>query len=374
MQTGIIYIQRDKLQVYSPMLPTVAEFRFIPEIIRDLEVLNKEQFLELLKTFIITTKISPGECIIIIGDNASFIKDFPLPQTATHQPNLTKRDEVQEQAQKFIDHVPFEEVGGTIFPLPQGMRAYATNKELYEIVQEAFTTQRFVISRVAPGFILGDHFSAQPTLDGAIIAAVTVQSELIKQYNLLQVSKKTFQEAPPSLSQNSADLPPDTYIEMPTSKPDKKRLLLLGSVFGVLVLILILMIVLNSMHVFGQLPVSFFAKQTSPVAQIETGVLGVESKVIEPAIQIITITSTKEKGAQLQQLLEEVGIKHVQQETHPAAATAKSMLILSSAISEDLQKQILIATQKFVPGILVSFRAEHPFAATVVLANEIDLF
>ena len=128
-KTGIIFLQKDKFQLYSPYLSNILEFRFVLEISLDFDLYNKPVFENLLKTFVVNNKVPAGNFIIVIADNASFVKDFVITQTPSTASTL---EDLQSQANEFIEHVPFEEVAGKTYPLTNGIRAYATNKEMFE--------------------------------------------------------------------------------------------------------------------------------------------------------------------------------------------------------------------------------------------------
>ena len=108
--------------MYVPALPSLLEFHFVPKIIRDLDIVDHNLFEDLLSVFLTTNKVPQGDISIVIGENASFIKDFSGTDQAT----------LQKQAKEFIQHVPFDVVAGTTFMLSNGLRAYATNKDLYD--------------------------------------------------------------------------------------------------------------------------------------------------------------------------------------------------------------------------------------------------
>src|SRR5438876_2132553 len=102
-KTGVIYLQKEKFQIYSPYLPNILEFRFVPELIHDFDLVNKELLENLLKVFILNNKLPASGIIIVIADNASFIQDFtsPVPTQPTATPPPTLED-LQNQANQYI--------------------------------------------------------------------------------------------------------------------------------------------------------------------------------------------------------------------------------------------------------------------------------
>ncbi|HEX8932440.1 MAG TPA: hypothetical protein VF810_04755, partial [Patescibacteria group bacterium] len=64
-KTGIIFLQRDKLQIYSPFLPNVLEFRFVPELIRDFDLINRELLENLIKVFLVNNKLPASNMVMV---------------------------------------------------------------------------------------------------------------------------------------------------------------------------------------------------------------------------------------------------------------------------------------------------------------------
>lgn len=77
-KTGVIYLLKDRFQFYSPFLRQVVELKFTPQMVSDLDVLNAELLEEQIKVFVTNGKIPPSSLIIVLADNAYFVKDFAL--------------------------------------------------------------------------------------------------------------------------------------------------------------------------------------------------------------------------------------------------------------------------------------------------------
>lgn len=234
-QIGIIYILRDKFQIYIPNHPSILEFRFLPEFIRDLDIVNKELLLSLLNLFITNNKIPQTSYIIIIADSASFIKDFLIPP----QPTL---EEAKKQSNEFLEHIPFEEVSSKTIVLPNGIRTYATNKDLYEVVREFLIKINSEVISVLPATIIGP--GLHPSLDTSGINTILEKYPDLKEYNL--TTQPIFQ---PTIdkTENTTTPEPSTEIEteLPTEtkdtkKQDKKTTTILIAVFVVLLIILVI--------------------------------------------------------------------------------------------------------------------------------------
>lgn len=229
-QVGVIYIIREGFQIYTPGLPSILEFRFVPEIVRDLDVVNKELLSNLLKIFISNNNIPKSSFIIVIADSASIIKDFITPPPA--DPQVQQSPQIQEQANEFLEHMPFEEVSSKSFPVDNGIRVYGTNKELYESVKDAFVQEGFEILMVLPAITMGTEISTKTALDADVINNIVKKEPLLKEFNLL---KQTSQPV-----QTEENVIENTEPVKQEKKSDKKKTILLSGVFVVLIIVLII--------------------------------------------------------------------------------------------------------------------------------------
>lgn len=270
--TGVIYLQRDKFQIYTSLQANPIEFRFVPDIVRDMDVVNKDLFENIVKIFIQTNKIPPSNLTIVLSDTVCFVNDILLPDKATEQtpaqpqsPDQKKtqdaedKKEIDHQEEIFLDHVPFESVASTRFPLQKGIRIYATNEELFDEIITTFEKEGFTTDSVLPGALFGNNINILPTLTPIAANLIIQNSPALKQYNLLsQQTHESEKIEPATQPEEGTDLPK----EKPKPKTDKKRLIVLGSVFGVLIIILIVVYISSTQNASTQ------AQQ--PVSSVET--------------------------------------------------------------------------------------------------------
>jgi hypothetical protein len=234
--TGIILLHKEKFDFYSPLFGKIVEFKFVPEIIRDFDVANSELLENLIKLFVESNKIPKSELIIVISDNASFIKDiFPT------NPAGQKQD-IKEETDKFIDSVPFDEVASMTFPMPQGTKVWATNKGLFEVLANAFDKNGFKVTAVLPGILFGNVVGSGNVLDPVTVNTINQKLESIKaEHNFLTqkpvvpVIKK--EEMTTTTVQNI-----NNVVEVEgeaNKKPDKKRLVAMIGIFVFLLIVLV---------------------------------------------------------------------------------------------------------------------------------------
>lgn len=273
---GIIYLQRDKFDIYTTLLPNILEFKFVPEIIRDLEIINKDFFGGILKLFIETNNIQPCNMTIVLADNVCFIKDFarainpvqpPDPQDHKdkHEADKQSDEELEKTIGEFLEHIPFEEVGSKRQDIQNGVRVFASNQEMYESIKSAFELHGFSIDAVIPGAVYNGDIGNLPVLNPAAISEITLASQGMKKYNFL-IQPIHAQEKIEIVNESAADK--ETALSSEPSKPknDNKRVILLSSVFGFLIIVLVVVYYFSN----SAPPTSVSSNASHPVSSVET--------------------------------------------------------------------------------------------------------
>ncbi len=259
-EAGVIYLQKDKFDFYTPLLGKIIEFRFVPEIVKDLDVINPELFEDLIKLFIANNKIPACGITMILADNASFIKDFLLTDIPPQLPEQTPNQEnsvvsiprltpevLKEQVGFFLEHVPFDDVASETYSLSNGTKVWATNRELYETIAGAFEKQGFQIKAVLPGLVFEGNIGSKEILDIAMSNMVLQKFDSLRQHNLL-----TEKQIEPQIKENTENKQVkknevaqeiiDT-TDQPKPGTNKKRLVLLVIVFVLLIGVLVVLFI-----------------------------------------------------------------------------------------------------------------------------------
>ncbi len=271
--TGVIYLLRDKFQIYTALQPNVLEFHFVPDIVRDLDVVNKELFENIIKIFIESNKILPCSFIIALADNVCFIKDFAQPDrrpvlaVATKESQVQKqtqekeedesKNELKKQKEEFLDHIPFEIVASKEFQLQNGERIIATNQELIDAIKTTFEKNGFSIDFVIPGGLYGSNISSQPVLTPAAANLILQLTPTLKQYNLLVQSTHE-----PEKNESEIDETETQEVQKP--KTDKKRIIIMSGVFGILIIVLIVVYMSSNTNSAST------TTATQPVSSVQT--------------------------------------------------------------------------------------------------------
>ena len=179
LPTGILFIDNNRIDVYTSAKNAVISLDFTQEIIRYSEVLDQEKLHLQVKSFIETNKLTPSSLIVVLAKNILFQKDFPKDQETEEQQQL--------QAQDFIDNVPFESVGSKIVPLEKGIRVIAANADLYESIMSTFQQSGFSIQSLLPITLYGDDIQIE-RLTTESEKIFSGKSESLRKYSLISDS------------------------------------------------------------------------------------------------------------------------------------------------------------------------------------------
>lgn len=382
-KTGVLYLQKDKFQLYSPNLGNILEFRFVPEIVQDLDVVNKELFESVVKLFITNGKIQPLNLLIVLADNTLFIKDFAVtlpqpakaqnPKDAQKQPVLDEhaQKELHEHVKKFVDHVPFEEIASTTIPLKNGMRAVAANADLFNGIKSAFEKQGFAVESVIPGFLYGNNLSAQPAINGQIANLFIQKAGAFKQNNLLLKPVEPVSEK--KKEGDESDSGDYEIIEEP-AKPqaDKKRLYLMVGVLGILLVVLVIVYMMS-------------AQSTPPKKKIRNTAIPTKTAVSSPGptvvlagtvspqdvkdltVQIVT-SSTSSSTATFRDALTKFGFKSVSLLTQ-GVSSSQTLVTFTPDVEAITRNAILEQLRKITTNFTVQEKSDAAFDISIILGK-----
>ncbi len=380
-KTGILYLQKDKLQLYSPFLGSVLEFRFVPEIIRDLDVVNLDLLGSLIKVFVTNGKVPPSNLIVILCDNAYFVKDFIYPAPATPQKNVPQRavtqkitlEDLQKQADVFIEHVPYDNVVSKTLPLKNGIKVCAVNQDLFESIKMVFEALGFTVEVVLPGVVLGDNLSSRPALDGAMVNITLQRINSLKQYNLL--AQKTFQPESVRKTEIVDDTTQVTEVEQ-NKKPNKKRLYaMVGILFTLLIVLVIVYIQSQAPPSPPQQPVQAApipdVKQASTInTSISTeGTINPATQTQNLSVQIVNAAGSEVAAQNLQTQLKKFSFKSIILQTQSSIGTSVTVIAFSGNVTQGVRNSVLEEARKIKPDITVQERQDAPVDITIILGK-----
>lgn len=379
-KTGIIYLQRDKFQVYSPYLPSVLEFRFVPELIRDFDLVNKELFENLLKVFLGNNKVPPSSMVIIVADGASFMKDFvspppPPPSSNPQQPQIQTPpptlEDLQNQAKEYLEHIPYESVASKIFPLATGVRAYATNQEIYDVLKIILEKHGFIVSIVLPGFIFGPNLSNRPSLDGPSISEILQKLSAVQGYNLLRETIAT--SAPESTLKEEPEEKESSVPEEASAseKPENKKVILAVAISAIAFIVLVTGIIIYSQ--FQERPYKP-PPAPRPTAVAPTTIPQVSQpaenqSVADLTVQITGSASQASASAALRSALTPLGFKSIVPQVQAGLGSAQDLLIFSQRVSASVRTTVSDIVKQTLPDVVVQERADSAADIVVILGE-----
>jgi Tfp pilus assembly PilM family ATPase len=179
LPTAVLFIDSNRIDAYNFAKNIVVSLDFPQEIIRYTEILDREKLHMMVKSLIETNKITPSSLIVILAKNILFTKDFAKDQKTEEQLDL--------QAQEFIDNVPFESVGSKIVPLEKGIRVIAANADLYESIMSTFQQAGFSIQSLLPITLFGEDIQIE-RLTTESEKIFSQKSESLRKYSLVSDS------------------------------------------------------------------------------------------------------------------------------------------------------------------------------------------
>ncbi len=144
-QFTVVDLSRSQLTICSTSSNGPSGFKFPPEVIKDLEVVNPSQLETLIKAFIAKHQLPPTPLIIILAPDAYFEKDLTGSES-----------ERVAQVQEFLDAVPLLSASFKVFKMQDSQRLIVINRHLYESVKRSFEEQGFKVVAVTPAAVLAD--------------------------------------------------------------------------------------------------------------------------------------------------------------------------------------------------------------------------
>jgi hypothetical protein len=382
---GIIYLQKDRFQLFSPFLRQVVEFRFVPEIVRDSDVINPELLESLIKVFVTNTKIPPSNLSIVLADNAYFVKDFVLPpQPKTpqqaQQPQITM-ETLNVMSMDFIEHVPFESVVSKSIPLKDGIRVCAVNKDFFDAIKNSFAKLGFTIDGVYPGFVLGNNLSAKPVLDNVLVSSFFQKVGTLKQYDLLQ--QEVYKPEAREGTETSVEVELEDFEEK-NKKPDKKRLYMMVGVLGLLVIVLVVVYIQSQNQpppLPPQQPTANTQAAPPPAAAVDTAPIVTEAIVTSPNISstsvtasnlAVQITNTGNSTADAQTLREafsKFSFKTLTVGNDSNSSTSTTVVTFSSNVNQQVRNAVLEEMRKVKTNVTVQERQTGEYDITIILGQ-----
>ena len=370
LKTDVLYLQKDRLELYSSVLNKVFEFLFVPEIVQDFDVKNSDLFESLINVFITNNKIPPSEIIVVLSDNACFIKDFVQPASAQNiarsgqadQPASTplqalSNDDLQKDIDLFIQHVPYDKVAYVTFPLPNGLKVCATNEGFYQLIISVLKKHGFNVDYVIPGLSYGNNLTGKSVLDLAMVNFIIQSSNSVKQNNFFaqKIIQDQVKESTDKL--NSISVAHEDVSE----KKSNKRVFVLIGIFLVLIIVLVI-VYFSTMSQSQSVSQNTVIPSTVPIVSPKI-VASPSAAVVLPTpnqqeigeltLQIINASGSDTQGEFLKEQMGKYNFKSVALQVQNSIGTTGSVIKYSANTSPAVRSLVLNEVKKITANIQV---------------------
>ena len=106
----IIFIDRFGFSLYQDTLTNISKFNFTSDLVANFDVVNRDQLINLIGTFIQINKIVPSSLAVVLSDNVIYIKDLVNPVPKPNPPQGLKTDssddsEHKDEVQNFLENI-----------------------------------------------------------------------------------------------------------------------------------------------------------------------------------------------------------------------------------------------------------------------------
>jgi hypothetical protein len=347
----VIYIDRSGFSLYQDTLPNIARFHFTPDLIRHSDVLSKDQVVSLISTFITLNKIVGSSLVVILSDDIIYVKDLPVPQKPNPSVQVAsqKQQEVvddktqQDEVQKFLEIVPFEDVLAKVIKTTNLNRIVAVNNDLVATIAGAFVDKGSNLEGVIPAFMYGQSFSNGLTQNSS--KTVLENGENFKAGNLLTNQEKV------SLAQTFMGDLKLSAVTVENKKPKNTRQYILIGVFG------LLLVVLGIVSYFSLVPQSVPQKpaKTSSVKKLIKPSVSPTVSPVNYTNILISITASKnnQDAEDLRAALVDMGVINVEKNISTTPSPVKTSVTISQNIPSEISNAIVAEVKEVFPEISI---------------------
>src|SRR3989338_5885197 len=219
---AIVFIHKDKLEYFDETQSKIFQFVFQPNLIQDLEVVDKDQINIQLKSFIGTNKLTVANLLFVIAEAITFEKTFQIV------PNANKDLEIQ----KFLENIPFEHVSYKIIDGQKDYKVLAINKELYDVFKFTFESLGFKVLSIIPQSALGDSYRNSQNLNSDMVKYILIHFDPLQKQGFFQEEIKPIPQTSEGEELTTSNQQPRPVNQNPVNK---YRFPILLSVFFVLI-------------------------------------------------------------------------------------------------------------------------------------------
>lgn len=373
---NVVYLMKDKFQFYAAAYGKIFEFRFVPEVIRDLDIVNNELLENLIKVFVSNCKIPPGSLVFVLAENAYFTKEIFLTaqQKASHPD--ANRELLKKEADLFIEHVPFENVVSKTIEYKDGLKVYASNQDFYECIAIAFEHLGFKVESVIPGMVLGNGLSLRPVMDPPMANVIVQKISSVEQYNFLH--QQVYQ---PQIKLESEE-PDEVELErIQGKKPNKKRLFaMVGLLFSLIIVLVIVFVQSQEQTTPPKQPADASTiKPTDlpPTPVVLATIAPTTIPSISPdttdtqnlTVEIVNAADTATNAQNLEGVLTADKFKSVSLQTQSPIGSSGSLVSFGPNVTQDVRTMVIAAIKQYETNVIVQDQQVGSYDISIVLGQ-----
>lgn len=343
MGAGIVYLLKDRFQIYLNALPDILEFRFSSATIDNLVITNKNLLIKEITEFISENHLPPSDLVFVIADNAAYSKELLPTEIAMTQTAL------QEQIKPFVEKHPAAQAVGKTLTTPTGIKIFATNQEFYLTIKDAFESKKFSVEYIFPGCIFSNNIGMHPNLSVEIAGVIFNEALSKKEYALL-------------VPQESKE---EILADKTQQKKDAMRLYAMINVFSVLIIAVIV-----TWHITHPTPSQDYRGKAAPQQAISPSqAINVAQETQQLTVKITYGATTAHKAVGLKKLLEQFQFKQIIMKDTAITMQTKNMILFSNKPSDSLREYVLTKVKKTIPDITEYQTKETDADIIIILGN-----
>ncbi len=221
---AILYLDRNRFDFAAEGFASPISFQLSEQVVSSLEVVNMEMLENQIKAFIEQSHIQPSDITIILAASVVFEKDIADSVLIAQK---------EEDAQKFWDTIPFEDINSKAIRINGGERIIVVNNNLCEAIKTSFEKFGFSIEMIVPYEALGPDLWNIPGLDPHNSQEILKKLDSFKDYAFeLSGGEKTVTN--PQIKSDAVT---------PKKAPPKTRIYVMAGVFISLIVVLVILLI-----------------------------------------------------------------------------------------------------------------------------------
>lgn len=348
-QLGVIFLDRQKLDFYgSNITANLIRLDFPPNIIKDLEIVKRNELNILIKAFIEFHKITPSHLILVLSENICFEKNLEPAQEELLLPEV----------QIFLGTIPFENIASRMFQLKSKTKIIATNRDLYEGVKNAFENQGFTVKIAIPDFVLRKSNDLKESIDIETCRLIISKFDSYKQNSLINHQDIL---SPKKDQQDKSSLKRKVSLTLLT------LLLVFLSLLSILVFMGVKTFTTKSTTLKQPLITPTIRIVVSPSTTLPHGLPQMENI----SIQIVNGSGDKEQEESVKEQLVKVGFRNILIKQAGNITMPKTLLVFSHDLPNTIREAVTRELNKMFGEISTQETTNLPFDIIITLGKKL---